>query len=135
MNNKKHLPIHPQVRQRARELRQPLTPAEERLWQTLRSRQIEGYKFRRQHPLGRFIVDFYCARVKLVIEVDGDIHKKQVEYDLERTKWLESNGYSVIRFENKAVFEDLATVIDKIVWICHKLEGAGQAKNLEIEAR
>jgi very-short-patch-repair endonuclease len=133
MNNKKHLRIHPQVRQRARELRQPLTPAEQRMWQILRSRQIQGYKFRRQHPLGRFIVDFYCARVRLVIEVDGDIHKKQVEYDLERTKWLESNGYSVIRFENKAVIEDLGTVIEKIVRVCQRLEGAGQAKNPEIE--
>jgi very-short-patch-repair endonuclease len=133
MNNKKHLHIHPQVRQRARELRQPLTPAEQRMWQTLRRRQLHRYKFRRQHPLGRFIVDFYCARVKLVIEVDGDIHKKQVEYDLERTKWLERNGYSVIRFENKAVIEDLTTVIEKIVWVCQRLEGAGQAKNPEIE--
>jgi very-short-patch-repair endonuclease len=101
MNNKKHLRIHPQVRQRARELRQPLTPAEERLWQTLRSRQIQGYKFRRQHPLGRFIVDFYCA--------------------------------SLIRFENKAVIEDLGTVIEKIVRVCQRLEGAKQARNIEIE--
>jgi very-short-patch-repair endonuclease len=61
------------------------------------------------------------------------LYKKQFEYDLERTKWLESNAYSVIRFENKAVIEDLTTVIEKIVWVCQRLEGAGQAKNPEIE--
>jgi very-short-patch-repair endonuclease len=65
--------------------------------------------------------------------VDGDIHKKQVEYDIERTNWLESNGYSVIRFENKAVIEDLGTVIEKIVRVCQKLAGAGQGKNIEMD--
>jgi hypothetical protein len=69
---------------------------------------IPESKFRRQHPLGRFIVDFYCA-------------------------WLESHGYSVIRFENKAVIEDLGIVIKKTVRLCQRLEGAGQAKNPEIE--
>jgi type I restriction enzyme R subunit len=66
--------IEPMILQRARELRQPQTPAEEKLWYWLRDSQLEGMKFRRQHPIGRFIVDFYCAEKKLVIEVDGDTH-------------------------------------------------------------
>jgi very-short-patch-repair endonuclease len=126
LNNDKRPRIHPSVRQRSRELRQQYTPAEDRLWQVLRDRQLKGYKFRRQHPIGRVIVDFYCAQVKLVIEVDGGVHSEQVEYDAERTKWLESMEYSVIRFQNQEVMEQLTTVTDKIITVCQELERAGQ---------
>jgi very-short-patch-repair endonuclease len=86
--------VIPDILQRARELRQPQTPAEERLWYWLRNSQLEGMKFRRQHPVGRFIVDFYCAEKKLVIEVDGDTHftPEQMAYDAARTAWLEEQG-------------------------------------------
>ena len=73
---------------RARELRRELTPAEQKLWQCLRGGQIDGAQFRRQHAVGTYIVDFFCAKSKLVIEVDGDMHSDQIEYDAERTQWL-----------------------------------------------
>ena len=69
--------INPEILDHARELRQPQTPAEQLLWRYLRSRPWEGIKFRCQHPIGRFIVDFYCAQAKLVIEIDGDSHAYQ----------------------------------------------------------
>ena len=68
---KKHR-IYPPILAAARELRQPQTPMEQRLWTRLRDRQFSGYKFRRQHPIGYFIVDFYCADRKLIVEIDGD---------------------------------------------------------------
>ena len=99
----------------ARELRKTMTPAEAALWQRLRGKQLDGWHFRRQHAVGPFIVDFFCAKAKLVIEVDGSIHKQQVEYDAERTTWLESErGYRVIRFTNQAVLTDIEGVLNHI---------------------
>ena len=71
---------------RARQLRQEQTPAELHLWERLRDRQFHGFKFRRQHAVGRFIVDFYCPTRRLIIELDGLIHNQQIEHDLERTQ-------------------------------------------------
>jgi very-short-patch-repair endonuclease len=85
--------IHPEIRRRARELRQPQTPAEQSLWKVLQNRQLVGFKFHRQHPVGGFIADFFCARAGLVVEVDGDSHAGREEYDSRRTAWLESQGY------------------------------------------
>lgn len=110
--------IPPAIRQRARELRRPPTPAEHNLWQYLSGRQASGYKFRRQHPIGHFIVDFYCAAAKLVIEIDGEIHMEQVEYDQARTDWLESQGYRVIRFTNREVDEAPIIVVETILEHC-----------------
>ncbi len=76
------------MQQRARELRQELTPAEKKLWQRLRNGQLNGAHFRKQRAVGIYIVDFFCAKSKLVIEVDGDSHADQIEYDAERTQWL-----------------------------------------------
>ena len=99
----------------ARELRQPLTPAEAFLWQHLRGNQLDGWHFRRQHPVGRFIVDFFCAKAGLVIEVDGPIHLKQQAYDQERTALLEEErGYHVIRFTNDEVMGDIEGVLARI---------------------
>jgi purine nucleoside phosphorylase len=98
----------------AREMRLEPTPAEERLWKALRGKQLAGYKFRRQHPINRFIVDFYCAQAKLVIEVDGEIHNQTQEEDALRSEILRSKGIRVIRFTNKAVFEQLDTVLHTI---------------------
>ena len=113
--------IHPEIRHRARELRQPLTPAEEELWHGLRNEQ-QGYKFRRQHPIGPFIVDFYCAKVKLIIEIDGVSHDNQVEYDLDRTAWFESQGYQVIRYTNQEVKENCSAVVESILERCKSRE-------------
>lgn len=105
----------PQTEQAARYLRQLLTPAETHLWNALRCRQLAKLKFRSQHPVGRFIVDFYCPSCKLIIEVDGGIHTQQKAYDEARTKQLQSFGYRVLRFSNEEVLHNLATVLTCIV--------------------
>ncbi|OBX25961.1 cytosine methyltransferase [Gelidibacter algens] len=97
-------------------LRKRLTPAEAFLWTQLKSRQLDSKRFTRQHSIGFYIVDFYCASEKLVIELDGEIHNtpKAQEYDKKRTVYLESLGYKVIRFENKMVFDYLPSVLQEI---------------------
>ena len=95
---KKQHRIYPPILANVRELRQPQTPAEEKLWMHVRSRQLGGFKFRRQHPIGPFIVDFYCAACRLVVEIDGESHAEQVEYDLARTAWLNETGLSCYPF-------------------------------------
>src|SRR5258707_2735504 len=87
----------------AREKRHEPTPAESKLWICLRGRNIEGAKFRRQHTIERFIVDFFCAERKLVIEVDGDIHQYTVIEDTIRQEFLEQQGLRIIRFTNDEV--------------------------------
>ena len=115
--------IHPAIRQFARELRQPLTPAEATLWRLLRNRNL-GFKFRRQHEIEFFIIDFYCAEVKLCIEIDGDSHltKKQQEYDAVRTEYLEVLGRIVIRFTNQDVRYNVNAVVDRILKRCNELK-------------
>ncbi len=112
----KRLRIHPSIRQFARELRQPQTPAETTLWQHLRNRNLQ-YKFRRQHPVDFFIIDFYCAEAKLLIEIDGASHleKEQQEYDKTRTEYLEALGYKVIRFTNNDVRYNIHAVATAIM--------------------
>jgi very-short-patch-repair endonuclease len=105
---------NPQVEQAARDLRKNLTPAEEYLWQALKSKQLNGLRFRSQHPVGNFILDFYCPSCKLVVEVDGSIHDDRQDRDLARTQALEAYGYFVLRFTNDQVLGDLATVLKKI---------------------
>jgi very-short-patch-repair endonuclease len=107
--------IHPTIRKFARELRQAQTPVESKLWRHLRNRKLK-YKFRRQHPIELFIIDFYCA-AKLLIEVDGALHfdKTQMEYDQARTEYLENLGYKVIRFTNDDVRYNIHTVVAKIL--------------------
>jgi very-short-patch-repair endonuclease len=100
---------------RARELRRDMTPAERRLWSRIRYDQLDGVHFRRQHAVGHFIVDFFCAEAKLVIEVDGDVHATQTDYDAARTAWLEEQKqYRVIRFSNEEVFKKLDAVVEAI---------------------
>jgi very-short-patch-repair endonuclease len=108
------------IRQCARELRKQQTPAEARLWQRLRRRQLNGHYFRRQHPIGNFIVDFYCAKAHLVVEVDGDIHDMQEEYDAARSDWLEERGCRVIRFTNQEISRDLDAVLESILAACEE---------------
>ena len=92
---------------RRRELRQALTPAEAVLWRLLKGRQLEGLKFRRQHSVGPYILDFYCPALKLAIELDGASHACREEYDGQRTSYLsETAGITVLRFENRVMFEN-----------------------------
>jgi very-short-patch-repair endonuclease len=100
----------------AREMRSKPTQAENLLWKKLRSHQLCGMKFRRQHNIERFIVDFYCRDPKLVIEVDGPIHQYQVEEDAIRQEFLESQKLKVLRFSNDVVLNDTDDVIKQILF-------------------
>lgn len=104
------------LRERRKELRSNLTSAEAFLWKYLKSSQLEGRKFRRQHSFGKFILDFYCSTEKLGVELDGMYHfnEEQIIYDEERTKYFENMGIKVIRFENVEVFEKTEEVLSKI---------------------
>lgn len=104
----------PQIEAAARELRKTMTPAERVLWQALRRGQIGGLAFRRQHPVGPFVLDFFCPARKLAVELDGGVHLDRKDYDAARTKRLEAYGYQVLRFENEAVLNDLDTVLRRI---------------------
>jgi very-short-patch-repair endonuclease len=107
------------TRQRARELRQQMTPAEVVLWDRLRSRRLGGYKFRRQHPIGPYIADFYCAMRRLVVEVDGKVHIGQAEADEQRSQRMADYGYRVLRVSNQEIESDLESVMNRI--LCHFL--------------
>ena len=111
----------PEVEQAAKRLRQNLTPAEAKLWEAIRSKRLEGLRFRCQHPVGNFILDFYCPSRKLAIEVDGKIHDSQVEYDAERTSKLAEHGYTVLRFSNERVINHLPEVLAEIKRIAFSL--------------
>ena len=104
----------PEVEQAAKRLRKNMTPAEAKLWSALKGKKLDGVKFRRQHPVGNFILDFYCPAYKLVIEVDGEIHNHQQECDRVRTYKLEQYGYKVVRFSNEQVLNDLPEVLAEI---------------------
>ena len=98
----------------SRHLRLNPTPAEVKLWESLKQRQLNGLKFRRQHPIASFIVDFYCPQYRLMIEVDGDSHHQQTEYDAARTERLNQLGYQVLRFRNEEIFDHLDHVLERI---------------------
>jgi very-short-patch-repair endonuclease len=106
----------PDLRMQRTILRNNMTFAEEVLWHELRTRRLEGRKFRRQHSIENFIVDFYCAAEKLVIEVDGSVHNtlEAIANDKLRDETLRSLGYTVLRFKNDEVLENISAVKDKI---------------------
>ncbi len=98
----------------ARALRRDLTDAERLLWRHLRNRGLYGHKFRRQHPVGRYVVDFVCIEEGVVVELDGGQHSKQVIEDEERTLYLESKGFQVLRFWNNDVLTNAEGVLKTI---------------------
>ena len=100
---------------RARRLRSNLTDAESYLWRHLRFRQIAGHKFRRQRPIGPYIVDFVCLEKKVVIEVDGGQHAQTQTLDDTRDKWLRSQGYVVLRFWNNEVLREVEAIKEAIL--------------------
>lgn len=114
LNTDFHLSYNPQLVERARELRKHMTPAEKKLWYSY----LRTFKFRvlRQRPIDKFIVDFYCAELKLVIEVDGNSHFTKVgkDYDAARTEILEGYGLKVMRFTNEQVLNNLESVCQQI---------------------
>ena len=105
----------PEIEAAARRMRRNMTPAEKTLWEALRRKQLGGLKFRAQHPVGPFVLDFYCPACKLVVELDGGVHKDQAVQDEARTRQLEDYGYTVIRFRNEEVLGDLASVLERIL--------------------
>ncbi len=110
------LPYDPKLTALARANRKNPTPAETKIWfEVLRQRQLSAYKFLRQKPIGRFIVDFYCSCLRWVIEIDGDSHAEDPVSDLERTKILQSHGLTAIRYANNEVMHNISGVYDDLV--------------------
>ncbi|MEW6776693.1 MAG: endonuclease domain-containing protein [Bdellovibrionota bacterium] len=107
----------PRIKQFSRKLRSNPTDAERLLWRHLRRREVAGFKFRRQHPIGPYITDFICLEKKLIIEVDGGQHNETpvIERDQARAEWLESEGFRVLRFWNNEVMQNAEGVIEKIL--------------------
>ena len=108
----------PHMKDRARELRRNITPAEAVLWRHIRGRRFQGWKCRRQHVIGPYIADFYCAKRRLVLELDGDTHVGVEVRDLARQQFIERYGHTVLRFWNSQVFDELDVVLDAIYRAC-----------------
>ena len=100
---------------RAQQLRTTPTEGEIRLWSRLRGKQIEGFRFRRQQPVGPYVVDFFCPSAKLVIEVDGGQHGERARQDAARSRWIEGRGYRVLRFWNNEVLANTEGVVAAIL--------------------
>lgn len=98
----------------AKHLRRDQTAAETLIWAELRNRKCGGYKFRRQVPIGRYVVDFLCVAQKIIVEIDGPSHLDAIDYDANRTRILESQGYHIMRLTNEDVYEDLGATIEAI---------------------
>jgi very-short-patch-repair endonuclease len=98
----------------ARRLRKDMTDTEQFVWKRVRYRQIGGYKFRRQAPVGPFIADFVCHEAKVILELDGDQHAEQADQDAARSGWFESQGYVVARFWNHEAFQDWDAIEDNL---------------------
>ena len=120
-----HQEVPPRNRSFARSMRRMMQPAEMRLWQRLRKPGIEGCRFRRQVPIGPYIVDFFCPEHRLIVELDGDHHGFNAVRlaDLKRAQWLEDQGHRVFRFSNREVFENIEGVCVAIFIAAH--EGRG----------
>ena len=112
-----HYGAKPGIFAKASELRKNMTEAEKILWYRLRNRKLNGLKFRRQHPIDRFVADFFCVEKELVIEIDGGIHNETniKERDENRTYELEKFGLKVIRFSNEEVINEIEKVLEQII--------------------
>ncbi len=118
--------LEPQKRKR-RNLRNRATVAERILWQKIRNSQI-GYKFRRQHGIKQYIVDFYCPKLKLVVEIDGDTHStnEEIIYDYKRQKVIENLGLKVKRYNNSDIKKNAEAVLEDLQRMCKKIENSGK---------
>ena len=106
---------HPALQDRAKRLRGNLTEAEKHLWFQLRRRQLDGYRFRRQVPLGPYVADFACLEEKLIVELDGGQHALEAERDAKRDQWFADRGYRVLRFWNNDVLSNTEAVLAEIL--------------------
>src|SRR5215510_2302769 len=105
------------LKSRAQILRAEPTPAERTMWKILRDRRLDGIKFRRQKPIRIYVADFYCPELKLVVELDGEVHTdpRQAVHDENRDSYLRSIGCTILRFPNREIFEDREAVLNKIL--------------------
>lgn len=117
-----YIKYNPELKERARELRKNSTPSEIELWKVLQGGKIGGYTFNRQKPLDEYIVDFYCKKLGLVIEIDGDSHDGKENYDKQRQQRLEALGLTVIRFYDHDVMNHLEGVLHEIQKKIEKIE-------------
>ncbi|MBI5047589.1 MAG: endonuclease domain-containing protein [Deltaproteobacteria bacterium] len=109
---------NPKLKSFSRQLRNNSTLSEALLWNQLKARKIKGYQFMRQKPIDEYIVDFYCSKLKLVIEIDGESHSEKADADLKRQKRLEATGLSVLRFFDRDVKKNIEGVVSVIgKWI------------------
>ncbi|CWN58579.1 endonuclease domain-containing protein [Neisseria meningitidis] len=113
---------NPILRQRAKAMRQEMSGAEAKLWQHLRAGRLNGYKFRRHQPMGNYIVDFMCVTPKLIVEADGGQHTEQAAYDHARTAYLNSLGFTVLRFWNHEILQQTNDVLTEILLVLQELE-------------
>jgi very-short-patch-repair endonuclease len=113
----------PEIFKLARELRKRETPSEKVIWSYLSRNQLLGLQFRRQHPIYRFIADFYCPKIKLIIEIDGKIHDipEHLDHDIERSDILNDLGITVIRFTNEQILNEIDSTIKHITQVCTRL--------------
>ena len=113
----------PEIFKLAKELRKLETEAERQLWNRLNKNQIIGLQFRRQHPINQFIADFYCPKIKLIIEVDGNIHElpEYQSHDIGRSEILNDFGITVIRFTNEQIIKQTDSIVEEIKTICKNL--------------
>jgi lysyl-tRNA synthetase class 2 len=110
--------VDPQLLALARAMRHEPAPAEQKVWRCLRNRKLNGFKFRRQFAIDRYIADFCCAECKLIVELDGDSHSDREQYDAERTRALQAKGYTVFRCTNVDVFENLDGTLETLLREC-----------------
>lgn len=120
LNKTMYFKASPEIINNARILRENMTLPEKLLWERLKGKQIRGLRFRRQHPIFIFIADFYCHEARLVVELDGEIHNQQSEYDDGRTAEMEKFYIEVIRFKNSEIEEDIDKVVNKITELVKK---------------
>ena len=121
--------------ERAKHLRKNSTDAERALWRHLRNKQLLGCKFRRQAPIGHYIVDFVCFSQSLIIEVDGGQHQTQADYDAKRYKWLQSQGFTVLRFWDNDALANTDSVLERIMLELEKGERPSTIKGLQNHVR
>ncbi|MBW4619213.1 MAG: endonuclease domain-containing protein [Cyanosarcina radialis HA8281-LM2] len=110
--------VSPTKIQRAKELRHQMTAEEKILWQHLRTNRLQGFHFRRQQIIDGFIADFYCHAAGLIIEVDGEIHEQQTEYDADRDRILSARGLRLLRIKNEEVRQNIESVLKRIAIAC-----------------
>jgi very-short-patch-repair endonuclease len=127
--------VSPEKIKRAKELRRNMTPAEKILWEYLRAKRFNNLKFRRQQIIEGFIVDFYCHSLGLVIEVDGEIHDSQKEYDTERDKILLAKDLHILRFTNQQVIENINLVLNAIAQKIEDIEDLRDLRQAQVESK